>query len=56
MNRTEEKGEIESEIKLISKFDHPNVLSIEDYSIKKGVLERSNSGKISDTVTYMVMP
>jgi serine/threonine protein kinase len=56
MNRIEEKGEIESEIKLITNFDHPNVLSIEDYSIKKGVLERSDNVKMSDTVTYMVMP
>lgn len=56
MNRMEETGEIESEIELMEHFDHPNVLSIDDYSIKKGILHEENSTVISETVSYMVMP
>jgi serine/threonine protein kinase len=56
LNRMEETEEIESEIQLINTFDHPNVLSISDYSIKKGVLQHSNDGVVSETVSYMVMP
>lgn len=51
-----ETEEIESEIDLMNHFDHPNLLSIEDYSIKKGVLQQENGSVVSDTVSYMVMP
>ena len=56
MNRMEETEEIVSEIELMNHFDHPNVLSIYDYSIKKGVLHEENTTVISETVSYMVMP
>ena len=56
MNRMEETGEIESEISLMNHFDHPNVLPINDYCIKKGVLHEENASVVSNTVSYMVMP
>lgn len=56
MNRSQETGEIESEIQLMNYFDHPNVLSVEDYSINKGVLQQENGSKVSETLSYMVMP
>lgn len=56
INRMNETQEIESEIQLMNHFDHPNVLSILDYSVKKGVLHEENNSIVSDTVSYMVMP
>lgn len=55
INRKHDTEEIESEIKLMTTFDHPNVLSISDYSIKKGVLKQENSTEVLQTVSYMVM-
>lgn len=56
MNRMEETEEIESEVQLMNHFDHPNVLPLHDYSIKKGVLHEGDSSIVSETVSYMVMP
>lgn len=56
MNRMEETEEIEREIDLMNHFDHPNILSIDDYSIKKGIMQQGNGSVVSETVSYMVMP
>lgn len=56
LNRKEETEEIETEIEMMNYFDHPNVLGLEDYSLKKGVLQQENGETVFKTVSYMVMP
>lgn len=56
MNRMNETEEIESEIQLMNHFSHPNILCINDYSIKKGILHEENQNVVSNTVSYIVMP
>lgn len=56
LNRMEKTEEIESEIELMNYFDHPNVLHLDDFSIKKGKLKQENGNVVSETVSYLVMP
>jgi serine/threonine protein kinase len=56
LNRMEKSDQIEREIQLMSYFDHPNVLSIEDHSIKKGLLKNETGETVCDTLSYLVMP
>lgn len=56
LNRMEKSDEIKREIELMSYFDHPNVLPIEDYSVNKGVLQSQEGEVQCETVSYLVMP
>lgn len=56
VNRMVKTEEIESEIELMNWFDHPNVLNLDDFSIKTGTLKQENGNVISDTVSYLIMP
>lgn len=56
LNNMEKTEEIEREIELMKWFDHPNVLSIDHYSIKNGLLENETGETVSKTVSYIVMP
>lgn len=56
LNHMEKTEEIEREIDLMNCFDHPNVLSLDHYSIKKGLLENEAGETVSKTVSYIVMP
>lgn len=56
LSRNEKSDEIEREINLLRTFDHPNVLSIDDHSIQKGVLKNEKGEVVGKDLSYMVMP